>query len=241
MTVRLFCIALLALFIAACADPYGIYHKVRDKEDLQKISLLYQVDIDKLRAANTMGPADEVKTGDYLFVPGVKAPSDGKVKSVLSQKKDTGTTVGTGKQALATTHGAQGKQLKATGDAKFIWPLKGVVTSPFGVRNGTMHEGIDISVPEGTPVVAAGDGKVIFAADHGGYGNVVIIQHADNYFSVYAHNSKLIAQEGQTVKQGDKIAISGNTGRSSGPHLHFEVRIGSKPQDPMPFLPRAAP
>jgi hypothetical protein len=109
MTMRSFCIALLLLFLAACADPYGIYHKVRDKEDLQKISLLYQVDIDKLRAANNMGRADEVKAGDYLFVPGVKAPSDGTVKSVPSQKKDTGTAVGTGKQALATTRSSSGR------------------------------------------------------------------------------------------------------------------------------------
>lgn len=241
MTMRTVVIALLALLLAACADPYGIYHKVRDKEDIQKISLLYKVDIDKIRSANSMGRADEVKPGDYLFIPGVRAPMDGTAVTASSQKKETGKTVPPGKQALATTRGAKGADLKATGDAKFAWPLKGVVTSPFGPRDGKMHEGIDISVPEGTPVFAAGGGKVIFSADHGGYGNVVIIQHADNYFTVYAHNRELLVKEGQTVKQGEKIALSGNTGRSSGPHLHFEVRIGAKPQDPMQYLPRAAP
>ncbi len=229
-------------FLVSCADPYGIYHRVREGETLQSLSVRYHVDIDKLRDANTLGSADEVRPGDYLFIPGVKAPYEETAVPAPSQsKKPESAPVKTGKAALATTHGTSGKDLSATGDSQFIWPVRGVVTSLFGMRDGSPHEGIDISVPEGTPVVAAGDGKVIFAADHGAYGNVVIIQHADNYFTVYAHNSKLLVQEGQTVKAGEKIALSGSTGRSSGPHLHFEVRIGAKPQDPMRFLPRAAP
>jgi len=232
---------ILALFFLGCETSYGIYHRVGEGENLKTLSVRYRVDIDELRAANTMGPSDEVKPGDYLFIPGVKGPVDNTVAQSPSQRKAEGKAVPTGKAALTTTHGAQGKNLTATGTAKFVWPLRGVITSPFGIRGGTMHEGIDISVPEGTPVVAAAAGKVIFAANHGGYGNVVIIQHADNYFTVYAHNSTLLVQEGQVVKQGEKIALSGKTGRASGPHLHFEVRIGAKPQDPMQYLPQAAP
>ncbi len=241
MRLRVFLVVLL--LIAACADPYGIYHRVREGETLQSLSVRYQVDVDKLRAANTLGAADEVRPGDYLFIPGVRVPYEETASPAPSQAKkpESAAQVKTGTTALATTHGAAGKSLTATGDAKFIWPVRGVVTSLFGMRGGSPHEGIDISVPEGTTVGAAGDGKVIFAADHGAYGNVVIMQHADNYFTVYAHNSKLLVQEGQTVKAGEKIALSGSTGRSSGPHLHFEVRIGAKPQDPMQYLPRAAP
>jgi len=232
----------VALLLAiGCAESYGIYHRVREKETLQTISVRYQVDIDKLRAANTLGPTDEVKPGDYLFIPGVKGPLEETVPSQEKTKPVEGKTVPTGRAALGVTHGAVGKDLTAAGKAKFDWPVRGVVTSLFGMRGDSPHEGIDISVPEGTLVTAAGDGKVIFAADHGAYGLVVIIQHADNDFTVYAHNSKILVQEGQTVKQGEKIALSGSTGRSSGPHLHFEVRIGAKPQDPLQFLPRAAP
>ncbi len=242
MRLRALFAVLLFLLLDSCAAPYGIYHRVREGETLRSLSVRYQVDLDKLRAANTLGPADEVKPGDYLFIPGVKAPYGETTMGALSQPKKAESTLGkTGTAALATTHGEAGKDLTATDGARFIWPVRGVVTSLFGMRGSSSHEGIDIGVPEGTPVVAAGDGKVIFAADHGAYGNVVIIQHTDNYFTVYAHNSKLLVQEGQTVKAGEKIALSGSTGRSSGPHLHFEVRIGAKPQDPMQFLPRAAP
>lgn len=119
---------------------------------------------------------------------------------------------------------------------RFSWPAKGRITSPFGARWGKMHEGIDIGLPIGSSVTAAAGGKVVTAGYMNGYGLVVYIEHADGYRTVYGHNSKLLVSVGDEVRQGQMIALSGNTGRSTGPHLHFEVQKNGQPIDPMKFL-----
>ena len=122
------------------------------------------------------------------------------------------------------------------------YPVYGTITSPFGMRKspfgyGTeFHPGIDISVPVGTPVKAAGKGVVTYAGWLSGYGNAVIIDHGYGIESVYGHNSEILVKVGQSVKRGDIIAKSGNTGRSTGPHVHFEVRVNGNPVDPMKYL-----
>ena len=118
----------------------------------------------------------------------------------------------------------------------FIWPVSGPVTSPFGMRWGRMHEGIDISVPEGTPVHAAASGRVILAAYTGGYGNYTCIDHGGGLSTCYAHQSSFAVSSGQSVQQGQVIGYSGNTGSSTGPHLHFEVRVNGSAVDPMGYL-----
>lgn len=122
----------------------------------------------------------------------------------------------------------------------YIWPAKGVLTSGYGWRWGRMHKGIDIAAPIGTPVVAAADGQVLSAGwNSGGYGNLVKLRHFDGSITLYAHNSKIFVRRGQTVSQGQQIAAMGNTGYSTGPHLHFEVRPQSdKAVNPIAFLPR---
>jgi murein DD-endopeptidase MepM/ murein hydrolase activator NlpD len=122
------------------------------------------------------------------------------------------------------------------------WPLTTVainVGSPFGARWGKPHEGIDLPAPVGTPVFAAADGTVVYAG-HGirGYGNLVVIKHTGDLLTVYAHNSALLVSQGQPVRAGDRIALVGQSGHATGPHLHFEVRSGQIPRDPMPYLPR---
>ncbi len=121
------------------------------------------------------------------------------------------------------------------------WPLTIAVTvgSPFGARWGKPHEGIDLPAPVGTPVFAAADGTVVYAG-HGvrGYGNLVVIKHTGDLLTVYAHNSALLVSQGQPVRAGDRIALVGQSGHATGPHLHFEVRSGQIPKDPMPYLPR---
>lgn len=121
-----------------------------------------------------------------------------------------------------------------------IWPSKGTLSSRYGRRWGKMHAGIDIAGPIGTPVVAAADGVVIASGfSSGGYGNVIDIQHPDGSFTRYGHNNRLIAGVGQTVKQGQHISDMGNTGRSTGPHLHFEFHpSGGSAINPMAYLPR---
>jgi murein DD-endopeptidase MepM/ murein hydrolase activator NlpD len=122
----------------------------------------------------------------------------------------------------------------------YIWPAKGVLTSGYGRRWGRMHKGIDIGAPIGTPVVAAAAGQVISAGwNSGGYGNLVKVQHADGSITYYAHNSRLLVRTGQQVAQGEQIAEIGSTGRSTGPHLHFEVHpSGQGAVNPIAFLPR---
>jgi murein DD-endopeptidase MepM/ murein hydrolase activator NlpD len=118
----------------------------------------------------------------------------------------------------------------------FIWPVHGPVVSPFGMRWGRLHAGIDIAVPAGTPIVAAAGGTVIHAGEISGYGLMVIIQHAGNLATAYAHASSLAVSAGQVVAQGQTIAAVGCTGHCFGDHLHFEVRVGGSPVDPMGYL-----
>ncbi len=123
--------------------------------------------------------------------------------------------------------------------AGFIWPVEGTLTSGFGYRWGRMHEGIDISVPEGTPIRAAADGTVILMQseyESGGYGNYTCIDHGGGLSTCYAHQSSFATSVGARVSQGDVIGLSGNTGHSTGPHLHFEVRINGTATDPLGYL-----
>jgi murein DD-endopeptidase MepM/ murein hydrolase activator NlpD len=118
----------------------------------------------------------------------------------------------------------------------FIWPVHGVVTSIFGWRWGRMHEGIDIAVASGTPVVSAAGGMVIVAGWMGGYGNLVVVDHGNGIATAYGHNTNVAVSVGQAVAQGQLIAYSGNTGNSTGPHVHFEVRVGGAAVDPFGYL-----
>ena len=132
------------------------------------------------------------------------------------------------------TPGTPGKS-----NAPLRWPVAAPrLTSAFGTRWGKNHEGIDMAAPIGTPVLAAAAGDVIYAGDHvRGYGNMVVVKHEGDLVTVYAHNSLLLVHTGDRVTTGQEIARVGDTGRSTAPHLHFEVRRGEAPQDPMPFLP----
>jgi murein DD-endopeptidase MepM/ murein hydrolase activator NlpD len=121
--------------------------------------------------------------------------------------------------------------------AGFIWPVQGVITSGFGPRWGRMHTGIDIAAPSGTPIGAAKEGEVLYADWLGGYGQLVAIDHGDNVVTLYGHQSKMGVVEGQEVSQGQVVGYVGTTGHSTGNHLHFEVRIDTRPRDPRPYLP----
>jgi murein DD-endopeptidase MepM/ murein hydrolase activator NlpD len=116
------------------------------------------------------------------------------------------------------------------------------IGSPFGARDGRAHEGVDLPAPTGTPVIAAADGEVVYVGDGiRGYGNLVVLQHPGDLLTVYAHNSAVYVTQGQSVRAGDRVAAVGQTGRASGPHLHFEVRQGQIPRDPMSYLQGGAP
>ncbi|MFM7049477.1 MAG: M23 family metallopeptidase [Polynucleobacter sp.] len=123
-----------------------------------------------------------------------------------------------------------------------VWPLRGPVTSPFGPRPHPIfgvvryHDGIDFGVASGTPIKAAASGTVIFAGWRGGYGNATIIDHGGGMATLYGHQSAFAASAGQQVRAGQVIGYVGSTGNSTGPHLHFEVRINGAPVNPMNYL-----
>ncbi|WP_411679575.1 M23 family metallopeptidase [Clostridium thailandense] len=116
------------------------------------------------------------------------------------------------------------------------FPTKGNITSPFGMRWGKMHNGIDIGASMGDPIYAAMDGKVICAEWEDGYGKVIKIDHGVGIETVYGHCSSIDVNVGQTVKRGEKIGLVGSTGNSTGPHVHFEVRVEDVPKDPITYL-----
>jgi murein DD-endopeptidase MepM/ murein hydrolase activator NlpD len=152
-------------------------------------------------------------------------------------------------QALEKVSAALGAQIQAAqsvssysaptsshSSSGFIWPVNGPVTSPFGMRWGRMHTGIDIGVPYGTPIHAAASGQVIYAGWMDGYGNLVFIDHGSGISTGYAHQSSIAVSNGQTVTQGQVIGYVGCTGHCFGPHLHFEVRVNGAPVDPLGYL-----
>lgn len=130
------------------------------------------------------------------------------------------------------------------GSGTLIWPVTGRLISPFGWRHHPIlktrrfHSGIDIAVPTGTPVKAADSGRVLMSGWNGGYGYFIAIDHGNGISTAYAHNSRLLVKENDLVVKGQTIALSGSTGWSTGPHLHFEVRENGAPADPMKYLPK---
>lgn len=119
---------------------------------------------------------------------------------------------------------------------EFVRPGAGRLTSRFGPRWGRPHTGIDLAAGTGAPVVAAADGVVLSAQTEGGYGGVVRVQHADDTVTVYAHLSALLVEPGLAVTAGTVVGSEGSTGRSTGPHLHFEVHVAGIAVDPLPWL-----
>jgi murein DD-endopeptidase MepM/ murein hydrolase activator NlpD len=153
---------------------------------------------------------------DWIAEADALAASDARVRSALS-----------GSSAPADT---------VPSSRGLIWPAAGPVTSPFGYRWGRLHAGIDIGAPYGAPIHAAASGVVVLAGWTGGYGNYTCIDHGGGLGTCYGHQSSFAVSSGQSVAQGQVIGYVGNTGHSTGPHLHFEVRINGTPVDPLGYL-----
>jgi lipoprotein NlpD len=221
---------ILCLFIIGCQsfqfDPWpdygeGVYHTVQKGQTLYQIATIYDLNIDLLRRANHIGDPKKIRTGTQLWIPGAR-----RILSVPA----------TDKPRRATKKHSSPKVKPRKGF--LVWPTKGTLTSRFGMRNGRKHEGIDIAASKGTPIHAAAGGEVVFSGwGPTGYGKMVIIKHQHHLTTLYAHNSKLIARKGSRVTQGQKISLMGSTGRSTGSHLHFEVRDNTQPKDPIKYLP----
>jgi murein DD-endopeptidase MepM/ murein hydrolase activator NlpD len=140
-------------------------------------------------------------------------------------------------QAQAASAGGTAEPAPQPASGGFIWPVSGPITSPFGMRWGTLHPGIDIGVPSGTSVHAAGSGTVIWCGWMSGYGNLVMIDHHNGLVTLYGHNTSVAVGCNQQVSQGQVISYSGCTGFCTGPHVHFEVRLHGTAVDPLGYLP----
>ena len=168
--------------------------------------------------------------------------------SALSNTRETREEYVREVEALAAESAALAAQIRdaqegagstGTGQASaagFIWPCDGVVVSGFGMRWGRMHEGIDVGCAYGTPNRAAAAGTIIYSGWLGGYGNLVVVDHGNGLSTAYAHASSLLVGVGQSVSQGETVSLVGSTGNSSGPHLHFEVRVNGQAVDPLLYL-----
>lgn len=150
-------------------------------------------------------------------------------------KREEATLAAIIRRAEATVPAVGGSGAISAGG--LIWPIRGKVTSEFGTRWGRMHEGMDIAVSSGTPIKAAKSGTVIFSGQQGGYGNMVVINHGQGFSTVYPHQSRLAATEGQSVDRGQVVGYVGCTGSCTGPHLHFETRVNGAAQNPRRYLP----
>jgi murein DD-endopeptidase MepM/ murein hydrolase activator NlpD len=205
---------------AKVTEP-GIYHEVRPGENLYRIGKAYGISHRELARVNDIDNPDKVVVGKRLFIPGGR-----RVLPV---------NVITPKSAVAD---APDLHEFPQGTGVFVWPLaSGTLTSSFGPRGQSFHDGIDIGAPPGTPVKAARDGTVIYSDTLRGYGNVVIVEHGGGYATVYAHNEENLVHSGDQVRQGQILGRLGRTGRTSGPNLHFEVRKDNIARNPIYFLP----
>ena len=199
-----------SLQITAETNENHFSYEIKKGDCLSKIAKKFDVALDYLLKINDIANADYIRTGEKLKIPN-------------SQKNDY--------QLMSRHH-----------EEKFIWPCQGIISSNYGWRTHPIykkkdfHKGIDIALGMGNPIYAVKSGVVIYSGWKSGYGRIIKIQHRNGEISYYAHNLKLLVQKGDTVKQGKIIALSGNSGQSTGPHLHFEIRIDNKHINPLRYL-----
>jgi murein DD-endopeptidase MepM/ murein hydrolase activator NlpD len=194
---------------------------VRPGDNLFRIGKAYDVAYEELARVNRIKDVSQIHVGQRIFIPG----------ATRQLPVETITPV---EPSPATPSMPEVPDSSVDG---FIWPVNGTINSGFGPRGTSSHDGIDIGAPEGTPIRAIEKGEVIYSDQLRGYGNIIIVRHTGGFISVYAHNEANLVREGQAVSRGEVIARVGNTGRVTGPHLHFEIRKNNAAQDPLRYLP----
>ena len=214
-------VAVVVACLAACTGVTGVRHRVAPGENLYRIGKAYGVPAAELARLNDVADPRHLEVGQMIVVP---------------QARRT-LPVGVITPERARADRPSPRELP-TGPAPFIWPVaRGVLSSEFGTRGESHHDGIDISTPAGTPVRAARTGRVLYSDQLRAYGNLVIVDHGEGYASVYAHNRDNRVRAGDLVRQGDVIAAVGETGRTFGPNLHFEIRKDNVARNPLFYLP----
>jgi murein DD-endopeptidase MepM/ murein hydrolase activator NlpD len=212
--------------------PRGHWYTVEPSETLGDIACRAGVPEEDLLEVNGFHSAAEARPGRMIFV--LNGPDMGPAPVGCPARVAGGPA-----PPPVAPPAADSTSPAKTINARFRWPVDNPrVTSLFGSRWGRPHEGIDLQAVVGTPVYAADGGEVVYSSNTvRGYGNMVVLRHADGLMTVYAHNSVLIAKVGQRVEVGQKIALAGQSGHATGPHVHFEVRRSDVPRDPLKFLP----
>jgi lipoprotein NlpD len=235
---------------AAHAEPelVSVRHRVAAGETMFRIARAYGITVEELAAANGIKDPRSLSVGQELLVPtvapeeGEEAHSEPDLEPVPGGQSprvvDRGDLpprpprTGTG-----GTRPGKGVSRPAPATRGLLdWPLRGVLYGRFGKKGKEPHDGIDLAAPSGTPVKTAQEGSVLYAGEQQGYGLIVIVQHPNGIITLYAHNRDLRVTTGQTVRRSQVIATVGESGRTSGPHLHFEVRVDGKPVDPLDYL-----
>ncbi|EJN13493.1 metalloendopeptidase-like membrane protein [Bradyrhizobium sp. YR681] len=248
--------------VAAVAAPPST-HFVNHGDTLASIARKNHISSAELARANGLDPSAKLKLGTRLTVPGARtaavaapapvaaAPVAGTLQPVAAapapatKMAAVAAPVQSARLAQATTN-VEEKTAEAPAKAAettsalptFRWPVRGKVVTSYGAKtNGKSNDGINLAVPEGTPVKAAEDGVVAYSGNElKGYGNLVLVRHSNGYVTAYAHASELLVKRGDTIKRGQVIAKSGQSGEVASPQLHFEIRKGSSPVDPLQFL-----
>ncbi|MGM4987701.1 peptidoglycan DD-metalloendopeptidase family protein [Tardiphaga sp. 841_E9_N1_2] len=239
-------------------------HFVNRGDTLMSISRRNNVPVAELARANGLAPTAQLKLGSKITVPGartanaapaaaplaapvaaVTAAPAGAVTSAAVARVASAEPAQKARLASATTTPEEiapespTKAADATGALPtFRWPVRGRVVTGYGAKtNGKSNDGINVAVPEGTPIKAAEDGVVAYSGNElKGYGNLVLVRHSNGYVTAYAHASELMVKRGETIKRGQVIGKSGQSGEVTSPQLHFEIRKGSSPVDPLQFL-----
>ncbi|MCS5637768.1 MAG: LysM peptidoglycan-binding domain-containing M23 family metallopeptidase [Myxococcota bacterium] len=217
--------------LSCASSPPDRIHTVRKGENLYRIGLRYGLPAARIARANGIRDVTNVSVGTRLRIPG--AGRDSRVRGTQRGHPQT-----RGAAALADARRRARRDALREGNLRFAWPLQAPrLTSRYGHRSGRPHEGIDLGARSGTTIRAAESGKVIYSGWLGDYGRVVIVKHAGLYRSVYAHARTLHVRRGEFVEKGRRIAEVGSSGRSTGAHLHFEIRKRDKPRNPLLYLP----
>lgn len=242
------------------------FHFVNHGDTLASIARKNHISAAELARANGLDPSAKLKLGTKLTVPGARtaavaaplAPAPvGATPVAAALQPVAAAPAPTTKMAAVAAPAQSARLAQATANIEekpaetpakaaettsslptFRWPVRGKVITSYGAKtNGKSNDGINVAVPEGTPIKAAEDGVVAYSGNElKGYGNLVLVRHSNGYVTAYAHASELLVKRGDTIKRGQVIAKSGQSGEVASPQLHFEIRKGSSPVDPLQFL-----
>ncbi|MCY1079399.1 M23 family metallopeptidase [Archangium sp. miwbw1] len=235
----------------------SVRHTVAPGETMYRISRTYGITVEELSEANGITDPRTLSVGQELIIPGFERPVPVATESSPTPEPDEARPVPGSKPPTTRPPASARPPVVVTAPSRMTprptsppapsrpvpetkgmldWPLRGVLYARFGKKGREPHDGIDLAAPAGTPVKTAQEGSVLYAGEQRGYGLIVIIQHSEHLITLYAHNRDLRVRTGQKVRRGQVIATVGESGKTSGPQLHLEVRVGGKPVDPLDYL-----